>query len=627
MKKSFFSERLRYTFDNAMSKGLVALIIWLGLVTLAIILVVSLAVWFGEISTESSLGEQFWAYLAQTVHANPMTDKPWSHRLPQLTITYTGLFVTGALIGILTSGMNNRFSELRKGRSKVLESGHTVILGWSPKVYPVLSELVVANANKAESCIVVLGNNDKVAMEDEIRDKIGDTGRTRIVCRRGDPLEVADLGIVSLDTAKSVIILAPTGDGQDSIVIKTMLAITKTSAKAHGSFHIVAEIHDRKNMAVAGIAGGDQAEPLFTGSLIARIMAQTCRQPGLPAVYTELLNFAGDEIYFRAEPGLVGKTFGEALLAYEDSTAIGLYPKGGNVKLNPPMSTLIENGDQVIAISRDDDTLRLSGRKDLHINAHAIQEAPAADESPEHILILGWNSRATSIINELDKYAAPGSTVTVVADFADGQAEIERRCSGLKNQTATFQKGDTTDRSVLDGLSLESCQHVILLAYSDDLDIQQADARTLVTLLHLRDIAKLTGTSFSIVSEMLDIHNQELAEEERADDFIVSDRLISLVLSQISENRALGAVFGDLFDPRASEIYLKPAEGYVKLGEPVNFYTVTESARRRGEAALGYRRQAHATNSARKYGVVLNPRKSSPITFQTGDKVIVLAER
>jgi len=26
-----------------------------------------------------------------------------------------------------------------------------------------------------------------------------------------------------------------------------------------------------------------------------------------------------DEIYFKEEPGLAGKTFGEALLAYEDS--------------------------------------------------------------------------------------------------------------------------------------------------------------------------------------------------------------------------------------------------------------------------------------------------------------------
>jgi len=627
MKKTPISGRLRYAFDNVMSRGIIGLIAWLALISVSIVLVTSVIVWLTHISAEQSLAEQFWVYLADTVDAVPMTDRPWPHRLPQLVITYTGLFVTGALIGILTSGMSNRFEELRKGRSKVLETNHTVILGWSPKVCPILSELVIANANKANTCIVVLGNKDKVDMEDEIRDKIGDTGRTGIVCRRGDPTLVADLEIVSLATAKAIIVLAPESDDPDASVIKTMLAIRKDRAESGNPCHIVAEIHHRRNMEVARIVGRDDAELLFTSGLVARIMAQTCRQSGLPAIYTELLNFAGDEIYFRAEPGLVGKNFGEALLAYEDSLVIGLYPKNGTVKLNPLMSTRIEEGDRIIAISKDDDTIKLSGLRDLKISRDAIQAAPPVEPAPEHILILGWNRRATSIINELDSYAAPGSTVTVVGDSAGGQDQIERCCADLKNQTVTFRKGDTTDRRILDGLSLETCKHVILLAYADDLDTQQADAHTLITLLHLRDIADRTGNSFSIVSEMLDIRNRDLAEVERADDFVVSDRLISMVLSQISENKALGGVFADLFDPSGSEIYLKPAESYVKLGEPVNFYTIVEPAQRRSEVALGYRRNADANDAAKRYGVVINPKKSVPVTFEAGDKIIVLAEK
>ena len=48
-----------------------------------------------------------------------------------------------------------------------------------------------------------------------------------------------------------------------------------------------------------------------------------------------------DEIYFKEEPGLAGKTFGEALLAYEDSALIGLRFEGSRVQLNPPMATRI----------------------------------------------------------------------------------------------------------------------------------------------------------------------------------------------------------------------------------------------------------------------------------------------
>jgi hypothetical protein len=58
----------------------------------------------------------------------------------------------------------------------------------------------------------------------------------------------------------------------------------------------------------------------------------------------------------------------------------------------------------------------------------------------------------------------------------------------------------------------------------------------------------------------------------------------------------------------------------------VNFYTVTESARRRGETAIGYRLERHAGDAARAYGVRVNPPKSETVTFQPEDRIIVLAE-
>jgi hypothetical protein len=75
-----------------------------------------------------------------------------------------------------------------------------------------------------------------------------------------------------------------------------------------------------------------------TGDLIARV-AQTSRQSGLSVVYTELMDFGGDEIYFKHEPALSGKTFGEALLAYEDSSVMGIRKSDGTVLLSPAMDT------------------------------------------------------------------------------------------------------------------------------------------------------------------------------------------------------------------------------------------------------------------------------------------------
>ena len=103
---------------------------------------------------------------------------------------------------------------------------------------------MVANANQRRSCIVILGDKDKVEMEDEIRQKVGPTGRTRIVCRTGNPIELTDLDIVSPQTARSIIILAPEGDDPDAQVIKTMLAITNAPDRRPEPYHIVAAIRD-----------------------------------------------------------------------------------------------------------------------------------------------------------------------------------------------------------------------------------------------------------------------------------------------------------------------------------------------------------------------------------------------
>jgi hypothetical protein len=125
---------------------------------------------------------------------------------------------------------------------------------------------------------------------------------------------------------------------------------------------------------------------------------------------------------------------------------------------------------------------------------------------------------------------------------------------------------------------------------------------------------------------MLDIRNRDLAEVTKADDFIVSDKLISLMMSQVSENKSLMDVFEDLMDSEGSEIYLKPITNYIKAGEKTSFYTLLESAKRRGEIAIGYRIQAAAHDSENAYGVKVSPVKSEQLTFTAEDRLIVIAE-
>jgi hypothetical protein len=627
MRRVTLVDRLRYRFDNTMSRGPVALIGWLAILSILLIVAISLFIALTHAS-DAPLGELMWMSMMRTLDPGTMGGDTGSplFLFSMFAVTVGGIFIVSTLIGVLTSGIEGKIDELRKGRSFIVERDHTVILGWSPQVFSVISELVIANANRTSACIAILSEKDKVEMEDAIRTQIGDTGRTHVVCRTGSPINLIDLELVNPAEARSIIILSAEAEDPDSLVIKTVLALTNGTNRPDRPYHIVTEIRDEQNLEVARMVARGEAEFILVDELISRISVQTCRQSGLSVVYTELMDFGGDEIYFQEEPGLVGRTFGESLLAYEDSAVMGLRFRDGRVALNPPMDTIIQTGDKVVAVSEDDDTVRLSGRRDYGIQADAIIQSSARQIPPERTLILGWNRRAPTIIHELDSYVRPGSDVLVVADVPEAEEALKLQSVGLLNLHVVFQAGHTTDRRLLDSLGVGSFDHIITLSYFDTLDPQEADARTLVTLLHLRDISERTGQAISIVSEMLDIQNRQLAEVTHADDFIVSDRLTSLLLSQISENKELMAVFEDLFDPEGCELYLKPAEDYVRPGEAVNFYTVVEAARRRGQVAIGYRLLSQAGDASQSYGVRVNPGKSDLVRFEATDKIIVLAE-
>jgi Trk K+ transport system NAD-binding subunit len=636
---STFGQRLRYRFDNLMARGTPALLGLLFVLSLALILiaaaVVSLAGFVSDGMEPLSFTQAACESLIRALDPGTVCgDTGMGFRTVMFLATLGGIFVVSALVGVINNGLAGVLERLRKGRSQVLERGHTLILGWSPQVFTILNELIIANKNQSGACLVVLADKDKVEMEDEIRERVQMRGRTRVVCRSGSPIDPNDIDICSPQSAKSIIVLPSEKDDADTDVIKTVLAITNSPKRRAKPYHIVTQIHEPKNMSVLKMVGKqDNVQALLIGGLIARIVAQTTRQSGQSVVYTELMDFEGDEIYFKHEPALEGKTYGEALLMYEKSSLMGirraktaLRPYGASL-LNPPMDTRIETGDQIFALAEDDDTVKLSGLVNAPIDEGAIRASqPAAQPKTARCLILGWNEKGTTIVRELDHYVAPGSEVAVVADIPGTAAQLTSVGEKLKNQKFTVTEGDTTDRDLLDQLKLQDYDHIIVLSYAD-LGIQDADARTLVTLLHLRDIAERDETPFSIVSEMRDMRNRELAKAAKVDDFIVSEQLVSLMISQFSENAELFEVFTDILDPEGAEIYLKPVGDYVVTGGPVNFYTVTEAARRRGETALGYRIAANASNSAQSYGVYTNPPKSEQVTFAKEDKIIVIAEK
>jgi len=621
-------QRLRYRFDNVMSRGVGPQILLLAAMAMALIVIGAIAVIvLGVRPQEGDKGDDtfgmlMWRALTHTLDPGTLGNDgiaAWGFLFAMLGVTIGGIFVVSALIGVLNQGFGRSLERLRRGRSVVVEDHHTVVLGWTPKIHTVLRELAWANVNHKHACVVILADRDKVDMDAEVAQSIHGT-RLRVVTRTGSALSMKDLELVSLPMSKAVIVLAPEvhDDGtpmaaheSDTVVLKTLLAIAKKVPV--DDVHIVAEIYDERTESVARLVVGAKAALVLAGSLVSRLLVQTGRQSGLSAVYTELLDFEGVEIYVQDEPTLVGKTFREAIYAYETSTVIGMRTKSGEMLVPPKLDRVFATGDHVIAISEADDTLIPDGKPPEIAMAQVVAHAPDHVHPPERTLVLGTSARLPLVLSELDAYVTPNSEVVIVGE-GDPAEDIAPVRGKLQHIRVSTRPGDLTERGLLESLDITSFDHVIVLS-----------APTTVTLLHLRDLERRAGKKVPITSEILDIQNRDLAAVAEADDFIVSNTLVSLMVSQLAENPDLVHVFDELFSSGGFELYLKPAARYVEAGD-VTFATVTEAALRRGEVAIGYRFAARARDAQASYGVVVSPTKHAVAKLGPGDKVIVLAE-
>jgi voltage-gated potassium channel Kch len=620
-------QRLRYRLDNAFSAGTSVLVAYLALATVLLIVVAGTIIAIAGIDTGGNKGfvEGAWAALMRTLDSGTMGgDAGWGFRAVALVVTLGGIFIVSSLIGLLATGINQKLEDLRKGRSLVVEEGHTLILGWSPKIIAIISELMIANENQTDAAIVVMASEDKVWMEDQVRSKIARSKTTRVVFRTGDPSDPRDLAIVNPFASKAIIILSREEESADAEVIRTVLALMQTDPDLQ-RIKVVAELTDERNATALGMATRGRVATVVSTDIIAKITAQVCRQSGLSAVYQELLDFSGDEFYFADEPRLAGMTFADAVLSFEAASIVGVKFAGGRIELNPPMDTRLELGDRVIAIAEDDDKVIFSGAP--QIPADGLDQTESHELSvTEHLLVVGWNHLGPRLLQQLDQYVAADSTVHVIYD-RDLVAEKDLDFEGLTKLSVSLEVADTSQHEPLQNLFAErEFDHVVVLCYRSGVGVAEADARTLMTLLQLRQLVAEPAQGearVSIVTELLDVKDVELAKVANPDDFVVSEQLVSLLLAQLAENPDLGSVFADLFDSYESEIMLKPAGGYVQTGDTVRFEDAVASARRFHEVAIGYRKESGEDGGTGPV-IVVNPKKSHEMSFDEADQIIVL---
>lgn len=567
----------------------------------------------------SNAFESFWAALGKMLSLG--TAVTYGDRVLAIIYWFAGLTVMGSIFAFRTVALNRTIERLKAAPSPILDRGHTLILGWSPRVFTILRELAVANQNVRKPLVVVFANEDRGLMDSQIALRSGNLGKLRVITRKGDPTSPVDLQRANVAGAKSVIVLDSDRSG-DSMIVSTVLAARAVSEGAPIRF--VAEVDDANTAEALEASTMGQVVAVVPRDVIAKITAQASRQPGIPSVILELLDFAGDEIYFTEVPALVGKTYFEAQLSFAKSALMGVVPVGKKPVLNPPHDYKLAASDKLIAIAEDDDKVIYTGPV-VEVRRPRGSKLSSRKAKPKRLLVIGWSVMGKSVLSELAEFLATGST----ADIVSNPRYVEDELVGDKSfgKLKVNHIRSTGELSQLENLVAKTnYDEILILGYrGEGVSEQEADGQTLLTTMQLTklfDKELSAGTAPRMVAEILDPLKVELAQTSSVDDLVVSENLAGLLVSQLSENPQLATIFKDLFDPTiGSAIHVRDIQEYVPLGKSVTFADLIAAASAKGETALGWRTKQE---SGTQRVVTLNPAKDQLITPAPLDGLIVI---
>ena len=597
--------------------------------------------WFGNIiltmKTLFVIILEGWSWIydlsgINTAMANGLSDLTIS--LYFISFIFIGAMIfLNLFIGVITAEIQESKIAENQGRSKIFKTNHTIIIGWSQKIFKVVSELVEANKSESRANIVILADRDKSDMEFDILSKIKDTYSTNIICKRGSPLNAAHLEIVNPRQAKSIILLGDDDSKQPDLnIIKVLMALTKDQSFLNNNCHIVAEIQNDKFLPIAHNIAVDKAVFIKVDSLISRIIAQTCLQHRLAKIYSEIIGFQGSEIYLTEHKELIGKYFKDIMFMYESSIPLGILKNNKDSQLedtllNPFPDSLFEEGDKLVILAQDDSTITIKKNKKKNNNTNILIN-PVFDlentTRPKKILLLGWNHKVPLVLNELIEYLPKDSSIKIITECTDSLGDFDLSKYKDHNIKIELVSGDITDLAVLTNALTEDINHILIMSYIDKIkNIQEADALTLISLIQLRKIQQESGRNFSILTEIIDLHNMELASKDDSNDFIVSAEINSSIMAQLSENKDLSKVFDIIFSSIGSEIYIRPVKYYLDLNNKIeiDFNAVISASLLKGDIAIGY-----IVNNNGKYIEHLNPLRSKKFQLKESDKIIVLSK-
>lgn len=457
--------------------------------------------------------------------------------LSVVVITIELVLFSGAVIATLTAAIKNYIDKKSQAKGKIDLSNHFVILNWNSKVPDVIYNLMQKNYKNS---IIILSNKDKDYVNSEIDSLVSSYNENKkkrkinLIVKEGNPLLHGDLEDISITKASNILIMSREdmveGDDEnitnyDLMSLKIMLAVGSYNIQKDCNIVIETDSEETK-LKIENLAKtlnnlkNKSIIPTSFNRKIGQIIAQTMIEPLMASIYLELLSYEGCEFYSYDK-----ETVEEYLVSHSSGIPVIKY-------------------ERLFVLAEDESDLHIKrSTKASLANARRLDTKDVSLDIKCTIFVIGDNKKGKFIRENLQL-----ATVGYGANF----------------KVYSYNKNEND--LLIEDIKKTTGPKKVLILSDDSVDSDSYDANVFVTLIALQTaFVKRDRHELSFVTELLDSKNLNSINDFNIKNAIISNRMMSLLLSQLCLNKDSKKFFdgllitdteegGDYFDIKIEKV-------------------------------------------------------------------------
>ena len=414
-----------------------------------------------------------------------------------LMVTFIGVCGWGSLIAMINKALQDRINNLSKGNAFIMEKNHAIILGYGEEALTIVEEFIMA---KVKTIIILSEHN-----VDIIRKRISfikGSKQTNIIIREGSASRIENIKLLNIAKSSSISII----NNDDTESLNILLALKKIveEEELDKKINICVLVHEEDTIEIIKSIEEKNfvIHVIYKYEILYKLIAQSIIYTGLSNVYEDLFSNDGNVFYIETDHDFNDFKFEDAALKYLDRGMIllGITKEDRSQLLIPNYDYLLKKENRLVILSRNNNDDNIKEYPDIK---------PSIIKYKNNILLICEENRYDEIIKEISEYMENHNTSMISYNL------IKSQKNKYKFMREKLREENTTK---------------IVLISEDNL----TDVKSINILLIIRQIIRKENLNIAILSLLNSIQKRNLIYSDDVRDFIVSGKLIGMLMSQAS---------------------------------------------------------------------------------------------